>query len=281
MALISRGPSYALIKAAQALCPTATVLLVFLPPPLIFLLFNGRHLEYTGPHMMDWTPSDQAYWNTTRAKYPGQLPGYIVKDTIETPRPLVWLLCLMCGMLVSLFAKCRHNAASKNLWFWNIFATMMAVRTHGVFSGSMHLDPGFWYFSWPASSASPYKGLFLYFVVERWGFWDKTSLGRVEEPEAHHGVDVEKSGTAGDGVSMEEQKSVGWRDAALRLAYVHVVDSIVHVVWLRYFWKFGEGDPYTRYVNNSEIWTVVLVVEMLGYVAWRLLSCKSIACALA
>lgn len=64
---------------------------------------------------------------------------------------------------------------------------------------------------------------------------------------------------------------IPWKDAALRLAFWHVLDSIVHVNCSWFFWKFDKGRTSTSYINNSELLTVLLIAEVGLYVSWALL----------
>jgi len=53
-----------------------------------------------------------------------------------------------------------------------------------------------------------------------------------------------------------------WQDMVVRPGYIHVVDNLVHVIWLHYSF---EQSPYTGYVNNSEILTGFLMAQMAIY----------------
>jgi hypothetical protein len=61
-----------------------------------------------------------------------------------------------------------------------------------------------------------------------------------------------------DEVPLYRQMYMPWRDLAVRLGYIHIVDNLIHVIWLRYYLENG---PYTPYINNSEILTLVLLVQ--------------------
>lgn len=76
---------------------------------------------------------------------------------------------------------------------------------------------------------------------------------------------------------IDQYKPVSWRDAMIRLAFYHVLDNTAVVLQLRFFYPYGEGAPYTTYVNNSEIATSVLILQVCiwklfrmreRYVAW-------------
>jgi hypothetical protein len=65
-------------------------------------------------------------------------------------------------------------------------------------------------------------------------------------------------------------KPVAWRDAMIRLAFYYVLDSIVVVLQLRFSYPYGEGAPYTSYVNNSEIATWVLILQVSIWKSFRM-----------
>ncbi|CAI9634531.1 unnamed protein product [Alternaria burnsii] len=76
---------------------------------------------------------------------------------------------------------------------------------------------------------------------------------------------------------INDRKPVFWRDTMIRLAFYHVLDNTVVVLQLRFFYSYDEGAPYTTYVNNSEIASSVLIIQVCiwkffrmreRYVAW-------------
>jgi hypothetical protein len=58
-----------------------------------------------------------------------------------------------------------------------------------------------------------------------------------------------------------------WEDILVRLSYIHVIDNLVHVLWMRYFIT---NAPYTLYVNNSEILTGLLAIALMVYTYARM-----------
>jgi hypothetical protein len=58
-----------------------------------------------------------------------------------------------------------------------------------------------------------------------------------------------------------------WRDIAVRLSYVHLIDNTIHFIWFRYF--IAEA-PYTSYINNSEILTMLLGATLAVYTYARM-----------
>jgi hypothetical protein len=63
---------------------------------------------------------------------------------------------------------------------------------------------------------------------------------------AHNDDNIEQKSET----SSEEEACISWHDITVRTTYIHVTDSFVQVLWLRYFCEYG---PYTTYMNNSEI----------------------------
>jgi len=64
----------------------------------------------------------------------------------------------------------------------------------------------------------------------------------------------------------EDLAYYSWRDLTVRLGYIHVIDNLVHVIWLRYLYEYG---PYTQYINNSELFTILLALQMSVYIYTR------------
>jgi hypothetical protein len=58
-----------------------------------------------------------------------------------------------------------------------------------------------------------------------------------------------------------------WRDVVVRLAYIPVFDNLVQVLWLRYV---AADPPYTMYINNSEIFTILLCISLALYTCARM-----------
>ena len=56
----------------------------------------------------------------------------------------------------------------------------------------------------------------------------------------------------------------------IRLAFYHVLDNIVVVLQLRFSYPYAEGAPYTTYVNNSEIATWVLILQVYIWKLFRM-----------
>jgi hypothetical protein len=70
-------------------------------------------------------------------------------------------------------------------------------------------------------------------------------------------------------IQMGQDRLISWDGAIVRLAHYQVFDNAACVLRLRYFYPCGEGAPYTSYFNNTEIFTVLLVVETVIWVYLR------------
>ncbi|KAF2495789.1 hypothetical protein BU16DRAFT_538424 [Lophium mytilinum] len=195
---------------------------------------------------------DRAYW-----KFP------------ESPKLSLWIPVLFL-QLYSLL-QCKSQLAKvKNAMFWSLFLTSLAIRWLTLLSAFCILDfrtgpndPADWQML-PFFSASPFKPV-VFGLISEWRLWDWIYPGRYQDysyDEASRAIrDV-------DGSVLyrfkPDQKPVyfSWRDLTMRLGYILVVDNFVHVIWLRYFLADG---PYTAHVNNSELLTMLLVVQMAVY----------------
>lgn len=60
-----------------------------------------------------------------------------------------------------------------------------------------------------------------------------------------------------------------WKELFVRLAYIHIFDATIHVVWLLYYVL---GVPYTAYLNNSEMLTILLFLQTAIYTIARMRS---------
>lgn len=48
----------------------------------------------------------------------------------------------------------------------------------------------------------------------------------------------------------------------MRLAYIVLIHNFLHVIWLRFF---DDNAPYTVHINNSELFTVLLAIQLCIY----------------
>ncbi|KAF2108746.1 hypothetical protein BDV96DRAFT_605497 [Lophiotrema nucula] len=182
--------------------------------------------------------------------------------------------------------------------FWLHFLTTLAIRCVSSISGWMVLPS---HYAIIFNSNSIGKPLFLWLLVEL-RFWDWTYLGRYsdgyfdEERRCvlnQHGMkihtfvakdwkpDTREAKYVSDIISKTSDR-IGFNifntyiprylpepDVIVRLSYIHLVDNIIHVVWLRYFYEHG---PYTIYINNSELLTVSVFTQLVIYTYARMKS---------
>jgi hypothetical protein len=115
----------------------------------------------------------------------------------------------------------------------------------------------------PANATSHMKGAYLMWMIE-WAIWNRTYLStHVDAPTSYTILPTTESEKD---EKAPENRHIPWRDAVIRLAYYHILDNLIHVIYLRHYWPFDDGKPYTAYINNSEILTVVLAVQMVAWV---------------
>jgi hypothetical protein len=275
----------------------ATHVILWLPGILVWPLLFEVIPRYLPKFAYDWTPADQKFWQTN---HPGIAPAFVMKDVVEQPRPLAWLLLA----LIIVFAIGHITAPlRKSALFYTIFVVTFAVRCMGTFSGMQHLhmSPAAWLQMLPWDSASFFKGLFLFWMIQ-WRIWDHSYLSvhgdnasRSRKPSAipsgttepslsnpdHSLVTIDEAKTSpvptststnNDGDKKDASQAprqIGFRDAMVRLAYYHIIDNNLHMIWLRCFWPFGEGEPYTRYLNNSELLNISLALLMMAWTCVR------------
>lgn len=63
---------------------------------------------------------------------------------------------------------------------------------------------------------------------------------------------------------------VSCQDAVIRLAYYQLFDNAVRVLRLRYYYPHNECAPYTIYINNSEVLTGPLALEVAAWTCCKL-----------
>jgi hypothetical protein len=163
---------------------------------------------------------------------------------------------------------------------------------------SCQLLPYFQLMFWMTGSSSGFKGILPQFMAD-WSIGNWTYLGKYEAQSrettgskdrtgSDSVYEVHPSTTSGNelassrkelpatrseitpGRDSENTAVSTWKDHMVRLAYFHVIDSAIHVIWLRFFYKWDGGAPYTCYANNSEILTALLVIEVVVWVVLRM-----------
>jgi hypothetical protein len=237
------------------------IALTCLPGLLIFLATNCWIPGAMTVWALDWTPANQKFWFETRLKYARPdvaAPAFTMKDVLETPLLPVCTLFLLTSIGVVIYN--RHNINRlKTITFWYLLATSLISRSLASFSGSLHYNHDAFAMMFPTNAPSPLKGPYLMWMIE-WLIWDCIYTSRYVDGDGTASILPMSEPCKDEKVTKEPH--VTWQDAVLRLAYYHIIDNTIHVIYLRYSWTFGEGQPYTSYINNSEILTVVLAVQM-------------------
>jgi hypothetical protein len=194
------------------------------------------------------------------------IPTFIMKDKLETPYLTAYAIALLCFAI--LVRNRRSTSQLKSIFFWTFFTIMLAIRCLSSFSGHLHPEIGFWgefWYYFPISASSPYKAVFLHWMIGL-RCWDWTILGRYRDSSEDTGST--DCASAVNAKSESTSPPVSWRDAMVRMAYYHVIDNTIHMMWLRFSWTYGYPLSYTSYINNSEILTLLLLAQM---VAWSLM----------
>ena len=213
-------------------------------------------------------PRDQEWWRELRVVRHSALtdiPTFVLKDVLERPHWHFTIAAILACLLI--IVRSRHSSADvRNIMFWLIFNVLLAVRCLGTFSGTIHFGSLFDMIL-PTNAASPFKGLFLQFVLGL-PIWNGLFVSRYHESVKdfiNNSSNSSRITTARILRIRRPEFETPWRDTVVRLAYYHTLDSTLHVLILRYFWAFGEGQPYTKYINNEEVLAVVLTILMAGW----------------
>ncbi|KAH7074098.1 hypothetical protein FB567DRAFT_453342 [Paraphoma chrysanthemicola] len=188
-------------------------------------------------------------------------PDFIWKDVLETPQLLLYASFLVFVWLC--IGSVLHDIARlKNRLFWIVFCTLSVIRFLSTASGSIHYytELQLWL---PWDSGSFFKAWWLWemLILSHWDWKFLEIIGRFDEKTAHEVAETTDKTTK----TKITPTRPTWRDAIVRLAYYHIFDNAAHVVWLRFFWPHNDGKPFTEYISNSEILTVILTGLM---VAW-------------
>ena len=206
-------------------------------------------------------------------------------DMIETPTPYLYML-LLSFPIYSLIQHSAHLETLKTHMLVYIYITTTLIRGLSGFSGwtiGRNIPVLVW------ASNCPAKAIWLWALMALW-FWDWTYLGVYEDEYGDeaarairnkHGAvvwkntpskDGSKPDTSGEGfmndlVPAYRKSYMPMSEITIRLGYIHIVDNLIHVIWLRYYIENG---PYTLYINNSEIFTLVLLLQMAVYTYARM-----------
>lgn len=270
--------------------------LCFIPPFIFWMVVSVLYNGTEEVDVIDLYRQDVPQRGLSRLAgcdpwFPGTLAnntsGCEFKDFIERPSwpihaPI--LVALILGTMI--FHRSPTNL--KRFAFGFNFIITSAIRCLSSFSGRMALST--WSFlPWNSNSAA--KAFFMWFLVEL-GIWNCSYLGtyvdvRLEKVRLLNNTSFDTMITAlqesqsaideyGNTVWTPEYKRKDpifsshyfpWQDTVVRLSYIHIIDNLIHIVWLRFFFENG---PYSTYINNSEILTVYLAVGVAFYTYARI-----------
>ncbi|KAI4622203.1 hypothetical protein J4E83_004943 [Alternaria metachromatica] len=204
------------------------------------------------------------------------------RDVFETPTHRGWLAFYALVVITLLHGLVAHRNKPWRLLqvtFWLHVLTTAIIRCLSTFSG-WTTQPDWASLIWNSNSSG--KFIWLWLLVEM-GCWSWTCLGfyddyyfreatRTVHDRSGHPVwtfTVDKSDEETTDALYSPYNLIfrPWRDIAVRLSYVHLIDNAIHVIWFRYF---HVDAPYTAYVNNSEILTIILFVLLAVYTYTRM-----------
>ncbi|KAF2875181.1 hypothetical protein BDV95DRAFT_603944 [Massariosphaeria phaeospora] len=210
------------------------------------------------------------YSVSKRMAYHGEMPWY----DLERPNMFVYTL-LVAVTLAPLILSFRSPAKLKQRILCPLYLTTFAIRIFGARSAWDNFNRTepykytlvqFWH------SASALKIFFLVALIYSLA-WGLTYLGDYEDLY----FDMDTKRMKDQNGFTQRMRPWAFGDAsfltepsiAVRLAYIHVVDSTIHVLWLRYYCEYG---TYTPFVNNQELFTIALAVQMAIYTYARMAS---------
>ena len=195
----------------------------------------------------------------------------IVRDMFEAPSQLTWLF--ISFSLVGLSTSySRSLEKTKHQLLQCLFATSLIVQFLSIFSSMLNLKlrSKDWIVPWLA--ISPLNILVLTDFIDLRA-WEWTSLG-IFLNNVWEGVSGDPAATDCNRIFRPRfdwtmiwntTELVSTQDAIIRLAYYHLFENAVRVLCLRYYRAHNEGAPYTTYVNNSEILTGLLALQVAAW----------------
>jgi hypothetical protein len=173
----------------------------------------------------------------------------------------------------------QQTAGLKEVTFLLYTFITILIRFLSSFSG--HITSSAWS-SLIWNSNSPGKGAWLWLLCEC-GCWSWTYLGFVDDYHFDPHTQLVYSHITDEAWNLTPKPifhAQGYEyrdlshptfplgeDIAVRLSYIHLIDNTIHIIWLRYF---TADAPYTAYVNNSEILTILLFATLVVYTAARI-----------
>jgi hypothetical protein len=204
------------------------------------------------------------------------------RDVFETPTHSGWPAFYALLVVTFVFGLIVYRNSPLRLMqvtFWLHFLITTTIRCLSTFSG-WTTQPTWSSLIW--NSNSPGKICWLWLLVEC-GCWNWTYLGFYDDYYFHEATRTvhDRSGNSVWRFTSEKTDDDSedmlyspyslmfrpWRDIAVRLSYIHLIDNTIHVIWLRYF---HVDAPYTAYINNSEILTVLLFLSLTVYTFTRM-----------
>ncbi|KAF2650305.1 hypothetical protein K491DRAFT_720853 [Lophiostoma macrostomum CBS 122681] len=201
-----------------------------------------------------------------------------IKDIMEQPSWSFHAGILLLSISIVLYYRQNLEMLKRSALFLSSAITTI-IRCLSSFSGRVSSSR----FSWVIfNSNSPAKVVWLSLLLEM-EFWyytylgmyadvryDKDSFSVIDE----HGTKVQQlqPGSLDTNISSMCRRDTStiyrpWEEILARMSYIHVVDNLIHIIWLRYFIS---NAPYTAYRNNSEILTLQLVVSVVIYTYARM-----------
>jgi len=195
----------------------------------------------------------------------------IIKDMFEAPSQLTWLF-ISFSLIGLSTCYSRSFEKMKHQLLHCLLATSLIVRFLAIFSGMLHLKLRSldWIIPWLA--ISPLNILVLTDFIDLRA-WECTSLGTFLN-NVWEGVSGDPAATDRNHIVKPRfdwtmiwntTELVSTQDAIIRLAYYHLFENAVRVLCLRYYHPHNEGAPYTTYINNSEILTGLLALQVAAW----------------
>ncbi|KAF2711538.1 hypothetical protein K504DRAFT_465298 [Pleomassaria siparia CBS 279.74] len=195
------------------------------------------------------------------------------RDKLERPNWRIYTF-LMVTNICAMFTYRRSPEKLKRSIFIVHALVTVVIRCLSSLSGMMSLTS--WY-CLVYNSNSVGKGVWLGLFLGPL-FWNWTYLGRYED--FRYNEDTKTLYDKSDAIvwtfaptiqeaNLNSHTYFPWKDTIVRLSYIHIIDNLIHIIWLRFYLDNG---PYTSYINNSEILTAVLLIEMAVYTYARIKS---------
>lgn len=247
-------------------------IMLLLGSPSILLCAASEFLKHNYPETYA-----VCYWDKPGEMRTPSLGCPYNRDVFETPTHRGWLAFYALVVITLLHGLVAHRNKPWRLLqvtFWLHVLTTAIIRCLSTFSG-WTTQPDWASLIW--NSNAPGKFIWLWLLVEM-GCWSWTYLGFYDDyylREATRTVH-DRSGHPVWTFTVDETDAFTspynlifrpWRDIAVRLSYVHLIDNAIHVIWFRYF---HVDAPYTAYVNNSEMLTILLFVVLAVYTYTRM-----------